>query len=277
MPIEAAAKAPPASVTSVPYLGVDFDRHDTASVLVLLAGRAADAPFAYVVTPNVDHVIRLHGDGRDERLASAYRGATLRLCDSRVLARIGRLDGVELPVTPGSDLTAHLLNDILAPGDRIAIIGGDEQTGAALRVRLPGVEIRQHMPPMGMRTNAAAMADAAHFVAEARARFTFLAVGSPQQEYLALAIAERGDATGVGLCIGASIDFLTGRARRAPRWVQRAGLEWAQRLLSEPRRLWRRYLVEGPRIFAIAWRERRGRASSSRPGPSRSSDAAKDD
>jgi exopolysaccharide biosynthesis WecB/TagA/CpsF family protein len=61
----------------------------------------------------------------------------------------------------------------------------------------------------------------------------------------------------VALCIGASIEFLSGARRRAPRWMQRAGLEWAFRLLSEPRRLWRRYIVEGPRIFVIWYRWRR--------------------
>jgi N-acetylglucosaminyldiphosphoundecaprenol N-acetyl-beta-D-mannosaminyltransferase len=63
----------------------------------------------------------------------------------------------------------------------------------------------------------------------------------------------------VGLCIGASVEFLSGAKRRAPRWMQRAGLEWLYRLLSEPRRLWRRYLVKGPRVFKLWWagRERR--------------------
>jgi len=254
MPTESTASPP-----VVPYLGVDFDARETAAILDLLTKRPATAPFSYVVTPNVDHVIRLHGHRRDDRLAAAYRQAALRLCDSRVLARIGRLNGVRLPVTPGSDLTAHILTEVVRPGDRIAVVGGDEEVRNALASRLPGVEIVQHMPPMGMRTNPVAMADAARFVAEAKARFAFLAVGSPQQEYLAATIAERGDATGVGLCIGASIDFLTGRARRAPRWMQRAGLEWAHRLMSEPGRLWRRYLVDGPRIFLIAWRQRRAR------------------
>lgn len=250
MPIE-----PPAGA-AIRYLGVDFDGRDTAAILAALADRAAAAPFAYVVTPNVDHVIRLHGDRRDARLAAAYDAAAMRLCDSRVLARLARLDGVRLPVTPGSDLTARLLLDVVRPGDRITVVGSDAAAVALLAARLLGVEIVHHMPPMGMRTNAEAMAAAARFVAEARARFAFLAVGSPQQEYLALAIAARGDAAGIGLCIGASIDFLTGRARRAPRWMQRAGLEWLHRLASQPRRLWRRYLVEGPRIFRIAWRER---------------------
>jgi exopolysaccharide biosynthesis WecB/TagA/CpsF family protein len=55
------------------------------------------------------------------------------------------------------------------------------------------------------------------------------------------------------LCIGASIDFLTGKQRRAPVWVQKAGLEWLHRLLSDPRRLASRYLIECPRIFYLIW------------------------
>ncbi|SNS83806.1 polymer biosynthesis protein, WecB/TagA/CpsF family [Sphingomonas laterariae] len=239
------------------YLDVDFDPRGSDAILAALAGRAPEAPFAFIVTPNVDHLIRLHGERRDPRLLQAYDRAATRLCDSRVLARLGALAGIDLPVTPGSDLTARLLNEVVRPGDRIAIVGGDAEMPALLARRLPQVEIVQHIPPMGMRTNAVAMAEAAAFVAQARARFAFLAVGSPQQEYLAAEIAARGDATGVGLCIGASIDFLTGRAQRAPQWMQSAGLEWLHRLASEPKRLWRRYLVEGPQIFRIAWAARR--------------------
>jgi N-acetylglucosaminyldiphosphoundecaprenol N-acetyl-beta-D-mannosaminyltransferase len=69
----------------------------------------------------------------------------------------------------------------------------------------------------------------------------------------------RGASRGVGLCIGASVDFVLGDRPRAPRWVQRLNLEWAFRLASEPARLWRRYLVEGPRIFLLFWRWKHGR------------------
>ncbi|MFN3616165.1 MAG: WecB/TagA/CpsF family glycosyltransferase, partial [Rubrimonas sp.] len=83
------------------------------------------------------------------------------------------------------------------------------------------------------------------------AQVTLLAVGSPQQELLAAALAENGRAGGVGLCIGAGLEFLVGAKKRAPDFMQRMGLEWAFRLMSEPRRLWRRYLVDGIRIFPI--------------------------
>jgi N-acetylglucosaminyldiphosphoundecaprenol N-acetyl-beta-D-mannosaminyltransferase len=99
------------------------------------------------------------------------------------------------------------------------------------------------------------MAATIAFLQGAGHRLFFLAVGSPQSEILSLRASQAGGCTGVALCIGASIDFLTGRQARAPRWMQRAGLEWAHRLFSEPRRLWRRYLVEGPKIFWIALRD----------------------
>jgi N-acetylglucosaminyldiphosphoundecaprenol N-acetyl-beta-D-mannosaminyltransferase len=111
---------------------------------------------------------------------------------------------------------------------------------------------------MGLRNDPAALASAAAFVAATRARFTFLAVGSPQQELLAAAIAARGDASGVGLCVGAAVEFVIGERQRAPRIMQRLSLEWAFRLAAEPRRMWRRYLVTGPRIFLLARRHRNG-------------------
>jgi exopolysaccharide biosynthesis WecB/TagA/CpsF family protein len=80
-----------------------------------------------------------------------------------------------------------------------------------------------------------------------------MSVGAPQQEMAARAAMQRGDAVGVGLCCGAALEFLAGRKARAPRWMQKAGLEWLHRLSSEPARLWRRYLFEGPAIFWI-WR-----------------------
>jgi exopolysaccharide biosynthesis WecB/TagA/CpsF family protein len=107
---------------------------------------------------------------------------------------------------------------------------------------------------MGLRHNVPAQLAAAQFAAAEKARLTILAVGSPQQELLARLIALQADATGIGLCVGAALDFITGTERRAPLAFQKLGLEWFFRLASDPRRLWRRYLVEGPKIFALWWR-----------------------
>jgi exopolysaccharide biosynthesis WecB/TagA/CpsF family protein len=110
---------------------------------------------------------------------------------------------------------------------------------------------------MGFDRDPAALEAAIRFVEDNPARFVFLAVGSPRQEIVAETLVRRGKATGVGLCIGASLLFLTGAERRAPRALQSAGMEWAWRLLRDPRRLARRYLVDGPQILHLLWREAR--------------------
>ncbi|GGB24237.1 WecB/TagA/CpsF family glycosyl transferase [Sphingomonas metalli] len=243
----------------ISFLGLDFDPLEPDAMLAVLAERDPTAPFAYWVTPNVDHVVRLHTEDAPDGDAvwAAYRAAEWCSCDSRILAVLARRQGIGLPVVPGSDMTPMVLDRACRPGDRIAVIGGTPETCRALSARYPALAIVQHCPPMGMRRNPAAIEAAAAFVAEARARFVFLAVGSPQQELLAARIVARGDAGGIGLCIGASIEFVVGESRRAPRIVQKLHVEWAFRLLSDPRRLWKRYLVTGPRIFAIARRHRR--------------------
>lgn len=226
-------------------------------MLTFLADRRKDSPFIYIVTPNVDHVVKLHNDcPTGDALRYAYGNAAFRLCDSRVLSALALLHNIRLPVVPGSDLVANLFENVISAGDVIAIVGGTEETLSVLQAKYPHVEFFQHIPPLGLRDNPAALAAAVNFVVATKARFQFLAVGAPQQEIIAEMVHKVGCATGVGLCVGASIDFLTGAARRAPRPFQRMTLEWLHRLAADPRRMWRRYLVEGPKIFLIVakWR-----------------------
>lgn len=239
------------------FLDIQFDPLPFDAAVAWLAARQRDSDYGYVVTPNVDHMVRLADAPAEVR--AAYRQAALCLCDSRVLAKLARIAGVALPVVPGSDLTAALFEGVLQPGDRVALIGGQAEDVARLRLLHPALEILHHEPPMRLRTDAAARAGAARVAAAAGARFILLAVGSPQQELLAHEIAAIDGASGTALCIGASVDFLVGRQIRAPRIVQRAGMEWAWRLATSPRRLARRYLIEGPAIFPLVWRWRRAR------------------
>ena len=237
------------------FLDVAFDRLTKPQLLDELAKTTAETPFGYLVTPNVDHLVKLERDSSGLRAIIA--GARYCLCDSRILSRLARLRGVDLPVIPGSDLTAALFDRIIRQGDRIALIGGDTTMAQALCRRFPLIDFVHNEPPMGLRTNPQALQDAADFVVRAKARFAFLAVGFPQQELIAARVAGNPEARGLALCIGASLDFLTDRQQRAPAIMQRAGMEWAYRLASNPRRLWRRYLIEGPSIFrmALQWRK----------------------
>jgi N-acetylglucosaminyldiphosphoundecaprenol N-acetyl-beta-D-mannosaminyltransferase len=247
----------PRAPCTVHLLGLDFADLDAAGAAALLAARPAEAPFGYVVTPNADHLVRL---ARDPCLAAIYRGALLRLLDSRVVAGVAATLRLPSPhVAPGSDVTALLLTQHLRPGENITIVGLRAAWLPALVAQCGMPPPAHHDPPMGFAADPAAVAAAVAFVLAHPARFVFLAVGSPQQETLAAAIAATGRATGTGLCIGASLEFLAGVSRRAPDWMQRAGLEWLFRLCSDPRRVARRYLVASPAVFRMLLRARFGR------------------
>lgn len=250
--------APPPRV--VRLLGLDFADVDVPEAAALIAARPPDAPFATVVTPNADHLVRI---AREPSLATLYHQAWLRLLDSRVVARLAAAMGLAVPqVATGSDLTVELLRRHLKAGERITVIGLSGAYLPTLRRRLPNVQVAHFDPPRGMDTSPAAFADAVAFACAHPARFTFLAVGSPRQERLAAEIAAAGG-TGVGLCIGAALEFVVGAARRAPLWMQQAGLEWMHRLLQDPWRLGRRYLIDDPAIVTALVRERirRGRGA----------------
>lgn len=240
------------------FLGLPFARCDLAEARDWVLERAREPAFHYVVTPNVDHIVRLHR-AEDPALWKIYREADLRLCDSRILARLATWSGLDMPVVAGSDLTACLLSQALPEGTRIALVGGSAAQRDWLAAARPEAEHFHHQPPMGLRTNADAQTAVAAFIEAARPNLVLLTVGAPQSEIVAQLVKTRGQARGVALCVGASLDFLTGEKRRAPGFVQAMSMEWAFRLLSEPRRLWRRYLIEGPAILVIwlRWRRRR--------------------
>lgn len=243
-----------AMTATVRLLGLDFADMDAATAAAWLAARPPDAPFGYVVTPNADHLVRV---GRDAGLAEVYRGALLRLMDSRVVARFARGLGLPAPaVATGADVTACLIRHHLRPGERVTILGLHKRDLGPL-MDLCGLAPPDHFnPPMGFWRDPALMDEALAFALAHPARFTFLAVGSPQQERLAAAIAATGQAVGVGLCIGASLEFLAGAERRAPAWMQEAGLEWAYRFSQNPRRMASRYLLRSPLVFGRLLRER---------------------
>jgi N-acetylglucosaminyldiphosphoundecaprenol N-acetyl-beta-D-mannosaminyltransferase len=254
-------------IPTVPLLGLDFADMSLGAVTSWLAARPPDAPFGYVVTPNSDHLVRMH---RQPALRPLYRDAMLRLLDSRVVARAAKAVGLGSPeVVPGSDLTEHVVRQVIDPAEPVTILGMEAEAVAALAQRWGLRRVAHHNPPMGFERDPEAMEQAIRFIEENPARFSFLAVGSPRQCKVAHAVTRRGQARGIGLCIGASLLFLSGHERRAPRPLQQAGLEWAWRLAQDPGRLTRRYLVDSPVVLRLlrdeARSRMRGEARASRP------------
>ena len=133
------------------------------------------------------------------------------------------------------------------------MVGGGDTALARMRA-LFNIGVIHHInPPMGFWRDEAEIARTVAFIVVSQADYTFLVVGSPCQEIVAARVTQAGGARGVAICAGASIDFLTGAQRRAPRLLQSLALEWAYRLCKEPRRMAYRYLVESPQgvLFAL--------------------------
>lgn len=206
--------------------------------------------FGYTVTPNVDHLIRFHDD---PVFRDCYSDAAYVLLDSRFLSLIFRfVKALRIRVCTGSDMTAQLFARAIAPTDRIVLIGGDAAQAEWLAKRYGLKDLKHLNPAMGFISDPPSVERCLEFIeACSPFRFCFLAVGAPQQEILARMLKARGVARGMALCIGASINFLTGVERRAPQWMQRIGMEWLFRLLNDPARLAKRYLVRGPRVFSL--------------------------
>lgn len=222
-----------------------------------------------VFTPNVDHVVKAE---RNQEFRAAYGRASLSLADGMPLVWFSRLLGTRLPEkVSGSDLVYPLAQRAAERSWRVYLLGGapgvGEQAAKELE-RLFGLQVvgvddsMISLEPSGAVTNAAVI----HRIREARADLVLVALGAPKQEiWIDRHLEQLRPAIAIGL--GATLDFVAGTRRRAPRWVSTCGLEWLYRLTQEPGRLWRRYLVDDPHFLAVLWRtlrERRHLTASSR-------------
>jgi UDP-N-acetyl-D-mannosaminuronic acid transferase (WecB/TagA/CpsF family) len=144
---------------------------------------------------------------------------------------------------------------VIQKHDKVIVIGGTAWQ-VELLARRYGLENLEHFnPPMGFIHDFGALEACLRFIeAHSPFRFCFIAVGCPQQEQVAQRLKARGRASGLALCIGSSINFLTGTEQRAPRWMRDLGMEWLYRAIRNPVRLGRRYFVRGPYIFPLLQR-----------------------
>jgi len=241
------------------FLGTPFDTIGQDAAIRLVKDSDTTMKFRYIVTPNVDHVVRLDGN---RSLAPYYDEAWLSLCDSKPISILSNAVSLSLPLVTGSDLTARLFQAVIKDGDLVTLIAANAQIVHEMERSYPKIRFRSMVPPCGVLHNPAALQNCIDFVAAEPARFAFIAIGSPQSEKIAHALTQRTDACGVGLCIGASLEFLVGAQKRAPLWVRQLGMEWAHRLSTDPKRLWRRYVFAVTPLVRLFVRELLTRARS---------------
>jgi N-acetylglucosaminyldiphosphoundecaprenol N-acetyl-beta-D-mannosaminyltransferase len=200
-----------------------------------------------LVTPNLDH---LHRCSTNLAFSALVAEADLVVADGMPLVWASRLQGTPLPErVAGSNLITTLSGAAAERGRSIYLLGGSEGTaeGAArvLTSKYPGLKVAgTWYPPMGFENDTKHMAEMVQNLSSAHPDIVYVALGSPKQEKLIARLRPiLPSAWWVG--VGNSFSFLCGDVRRAPRWMQKCGLEWTHRLFQEPKRLFKRYIVVG--------------------------------
>jgi len=237
------------------FLGLKFGKDDVQTVIQRILTRNDDG-FYYLVTPNVSHVVTAD---KNPDFKVIMRAALISVCDSQIIRGLSWLAGKEsLTLVVGCDLVKMLIESPSAKtkhGVSFGVIGSQASLIDILRDEYD-IQIKAHInPPMGFLSIEGEMQKTVRYMRENPVDIWLLAVGVPQQETLAHQALIDSRVNGVALCIGASLDFLTGKEKRAPRWMSAIGLEWLFRLISDPSGKWHRYLVEGPRVMRVFFRE----------------------
>lgn len=237
---------------------IDRISMDYAVVLIVQAlQHRGELPPLTVVAPNAYSVTMAE---RDSRFAEAMQDADLAIPDGVSVVMASRLLGVPIPKrVTGGDLMERMCAEAAHYGFRVFLLGG--LPGAAvlaahnLREQYPGLQIcGTYWPPQRFESDPAELGRMRREIAEAAPDLLCVAFGAPKQE---IWMQENRAQVKVGamLGVGAAFDTQAGLRRRAPSWVQAIALEWLFRLLMEPRRLWRRYLIGNTQFIGLVLRQ----------------------
>ena len=247
----------------VELFGISIDALSMGETLEIIQDWAAGEfdRCRYVVTPNVDHVVMVQSPSG---LQAAYRDASLVVADGWPVVSAARFLGKPLPETvPGSDLVPALMQAATVDRPlRVFLLGAAAGVGdrAAANIKrcFEYVEIAGvYSPPLGFETDERENDKILGLVETSQPDLLIVGLGAPKQELWVHAHRHWLRAK-VALCVGATIDFLAGEKTRAPRWMRRMRIEWLHRMLSEPRRLAKRYFHDAllfPQLVCREWRK----------------------
>jgi N-acetylglucosaminyldiphosphoundecaprenol N-acetyl-beta-D-mannosaminyltransferase len=246
-------------------MGVPLHPFTMETVIRHLIDGSSAGQGGYVVTPNLDNLFAV---SHDSELRERALAAEVRVADGMPLVWASRIKGDPLPGrVAGSDLILELAGEIARSSKRLFLLGGEpgtaDRAAATLRERNPGLTIAgTYCPPHGFEHDEVEMDRTREALISAQPDFVYLGLPFPKASALVADLRPHLPRTWF-LGLGISFSFVCGEVERAPRWMQSSGLEWLHRLRQEPRRLARRYLVEGgPMAMRLFWRSYRERGQS---------------
>jgi len=206
-----------------------------------------------VFTPNVDHLIKLQ---KDKEFYIAYDIATYKVCDSKILMYAAQFLGTPMKEKiSGADLLPDFYNYYRNEEKmKIFLLGGEQGVANKAQRKINNkvgrnIIVGSYSPSWGFEKNPEECLDIVNLINKSGATVLAVGVGAPKQEKWIYKYKNKLPHIKIFMAIGAAIDFEAGKKPRSPKWMSDVGLEWLHRLVSEPQRLWKRYLIEDPRFF----------------------------
>jgi exopolysaccharide biosynthesis WecB/TagA/CpsF family protein len=213
-----------------------------------------------VFTPNVDHLIKLQDD---PDFFKAYEMADYKLCDSQIIYYVSRFLGTPIKERiSGSDFFPAFYKYHQNSEDiKIFLLGAREGVAQKAQDNINAkigrqIVIGSHSPSFGFEKNEEECLKIIEEIQNSGATVLAVGVGAPKQEKWIQKYKGQLPNIKIFLAIGATIDFEAGSIQRAPKWMSELGMEWLYRLWSEPKRLWRRYLLDDPRFFWLILKQK---------------------
>lgn len=216
-----------------------------------------------VFTPNVDHLVKLQ---RDWDFYQAYQKVDYKVCDSKVLMYAAHFLGTPLrEKISGSDLLpafyTYYKND---PDVTIFLLGAAPGVADLARQKINAkmgrdIVVGAHSPSFGFEKDEEECQRIIELINCSGATVLAIGVGAPKQELWLTRYRKQLKTVKTFLAIGASIDFEAGTVQRSPKWMSEVGLEWLYRIVCEPKRLWKRYLIHDLPIFWFILQQRLNR------------------
>jgi N-acetylglucosaminyldiphosphoundecaprenol N-acetyl-beta-D-mannosaminyltransferase len=253
-------EAPPPDYRRLNIAGVPIDPVDMAEARRRLRTALAGTGLFQVSTVNLDFLVRAQTDAQSRRI---FEASNLNVADGAPVVWLGRLLGANMAErVAGADLVPAFLGDAAKIGSRVFLLGGENGVAAEAAIRMgelyPGLVVAGTFEPPRAAIEDMDNALMLERIAEARPDILLVGLGHPKQERW---IDMHRDKLPVAVAIGVGcvLELIAGRSRRAPRWMQKAGLEWAYRLAREPRRLFSRYLTDAAWLIPIAAKAMRTR------------------
>lgn len=244
-------------MSKIPFLGIKIDNLTLDETIEQIFLFIKEKTPVQIVGVNVDQIVRVNKNTYSKKI---FNEAKLVFVDGKPIMPMSKLLGYPIKQrTTGPDLMEKLCKEGATYGYKIFLLGAGPgvaaKCGSILEKKYPGIKVvGSYSPPFGFEKDKDEIDRINNMLKESEADMLFVGMGSPKQDIFIYENMDKYQIP-VSFSMGAALDFIAGNIERAPRWMINCGLEWVHRILQNPKRLWKRYLVDDMAIIPLFFKE----------------------